>query len=499
MERTRAARPCWRGFAMNLPAYGNVGRVQQSNDARFSISSTLVAWIMIIVMSVPLDLDYSGTGGGDANPLTRALWLAVLAIGVAVALSRFSETKRLIAQIDIYFFLFIALAMASILWSINPPQTTTRIVRMFIMCSGCLTVALAGWHRRRFQQVVRLPLTLVLVGSIIFCLVRPDLAVHHELNPELFNAWHGLCLTKNALGATASFGIVFWTHAFLSKETNRFLAFGGIAVSTTCLIFSRSQTSITASIVTVLALVLLLRTPGSMRRYVPYLTSALILLILLYSLAMLKVVPGLDILLAPIPMVTGKDLTFSNRSEIWAAVVQHIQLRPLLGSGYSAYWTMGVATPDMESYAIKSQLQGFYPGSAHNGYLQILNDLGVAGLLCLLGYLYVYVRQSMRLYRVDRAQGALYLGLFLQQATINLSEPLWLNVLLIDFILMSMATMCLARSLIEVEAQTGRSAKSSPAGGTMRRPATSTIRPRARGLPGFLRPANPRPHDSATR
>jgi exopolysaccharide production protein ExoQ len=345
--------------------------------------------------------------------------------------------------------------------------------------------------------VVRLPLTMVLVGSIIFCLVRPDLAIHHEPNPELINAWHGLCLTKNALGATASFGIVFWTHAFLSKETNRILAFGGIAVSATCLIFSRSQTSITASIVTVMALVLLLRTPGSMRRFVPYLTSGLILLILLYSLAMLKVVPGLDILLAPIPMVTGKDLTFSNRSEIWAAVVQHIQLRPLLGSGYSAYWTMGIPTPDMESYAIKSQLQGFYPGSAHNGYLQVLNDLGVVGLFCLLGYLYVYVRQSMRLYRVDRSQGALYLGLFLQQATINLSEPLWLNVLLIDFILMSMATMCLARSLIEIEAQTGRTGKSSPPGGKMRRPAGSPLRSRPRSLNGYFRPANPRSHNPA--
>jgi exopolysaccharide production protein ExoQ len=446
---------------MSLPAYGNVRNAEPTRGPPFSIPSTAAVWIMLIMMSVPLDLNFSGSAAEDANPVTRALWLAVLAIGVAVAFSRFSETKRLAARINIYFFLFIALATISILWSIDSAQTTTRIIRMYIMCFGCLTVALAGWHRRRFQQVVRLPLTLVLVGSIIFCLARPDLALHHEPNPELINAWHGLCLTKNALGAIASFGIVFWTHAFLSKETPRLIALGGIGVSATCMIFSRSQTSITASIVTVLALVLLMRTPGSMKRLVPYLTGALIVLILLYSLAMLRVVPGLDILLAPIPMITGKDLTFSHRADIWAAVVKHIQIRPILGSGYSAYWTMGTPTPDMESYAVKSELQGFYPGSSHNGYLQILNDLGIVGLLCLLCYLYVFVRQSMQLYRADRPQGALYLGLFLQQATLNLSEPLWLNVLLIDFILMSMATMCLARSLIEVEILSGRKSKRS--------------------------------------
>jgi O-antigen ligase len=484
----RAAHGLWSGSAMSSPAYGNLGRVRPTKEARFSIPSTIVGWIMIIVMTVPLDLDYTGAGGGEANPLTRALWLVVLAISVTVALSRFGETKRLLGRIDIFFFLFMALATASILWSIDPPQTTTRIVRMVIMTSGCLTIALAGWHRRRLQELVRPPVTLVLAGSIIFCLVRPDLALHHESNPELINAWHGLCLTKNALGATASFGIVFWTHAFLSRETPRILAAGGIAVSGICLIFSRSQTSITASIVTVLALVLLMRTPGSMRRSVPYLTGALIALILLYSLAMLKVVPGLDILLAPIPMITGKDLTFSHRADIWAAVVKHIELRPWLGSGYSAYWTMGTPTPDMESYAVKSELQGFYPGSSHNGYLQILNDLGVVGLLCLLGYLYVYIRQSMRLYRIDRSQGALYLGLFLQQATINLSEPLWLNVLLIDFILMSMATMCLARSLIEAELQP-RPAAINPGGGPRSR-ADSSKPNRPQGRSGFSRPAS---------
>src|SRR5579863_6258341 len=215
-----------------------------SASARFSFPSTIVAWIMILVMSVPIDLNYTGGGGDEANPVTRTLWLVVLAIGVAVAFSRFSLTKRLFGEIDIFFFLFFGLAAASIFWSIDPPQTTTRIIRWVIMSSGCLVIALAGWHPRRFQQVVRLPLTLVLAGSIIFCLVRPDLAIHHELNPELFNAWHGLCLTKNGLGATASFGFVFWMHAFLSKERGRMVALFGIAVSVVCLIFSRSQTSI---------------------------------------------------------------------------------------------------------------------------------------------------------------------------------------------------------------------------------------------------------------
>jgi di/tricarboxylate transporter len=78
-----------------------------------------------------------------------------------------------------------------------------------------------------------------------------------------------------------------------------------------------------------------------------------------------------------------------------------------------------------------------------------LNDLGAVGLILLLGYLALFFRDSIRLYAIDRSQGALFLGLLLQQATINLSEPLWFNVLLVDFVIMSIATTCLARSLLE--------------------------------------------------
>jgi hypothetical protein len=60
-----------------------------------------------------------------------------------------------------------------------------------------------------------------------------------------------------------------------------------------------------------------------------------------------------------------------------------------------------------------------------------------------------YVRQSLRLLSIDRDQAVLYLALFFQQAISNLSESHWLSVLSIDFILMTLATMALARGLLE--------------------------------------------------
>lgn len=444
-------------------------------------------WAAIVLLVIPGNLDYTGTAadGGDANPVSRTIWMAILGAGAAIAFSRLALCRRVVRQLNVFFILFLALAVASILWSIDPGQTTRRVARMMILCTASLGVALAGWHPRRYQALVRPPLTALLLGSIVFGLVAPDLAIHQSSESQLHDSWHGLFLTKNDLGPAASFAFVLWTHAFFAREGGgRLVSLGAMVVCGLCVFLSRSSASLMATVFTVLALALLMRTPGSMRRSMKYLTSALVVMILLYSMAMLKIVPGLEILLSPVPMITGKDLTFSGRAEIWSVVLDHWRLRPVFGSGYAAFWVVGRPTPDMESYAVLAPLQ-FYPGNSHNGYLQVLNDLGVVGLIFLLGYLVVYLRQSIRLYLIDRSQGALYLGLLLQQAMLNLTEPLWLNAQLLDFLLMTAATTCLARALADAQAAKAVVRRAAPLAAA---PIAARSGPKPLGLRRLLRP-----------
>jgi exopolysaccharide production protein ExoQ len=465
-------------------------------ETGFSFLTSAMAWFMILVIVIPGNLDYSGVAqeGVEGNPVTRALWFAIFGVGVIIVLMQMSQVPRLLRQLNVFYLLFLALAVASLAWSIDRELTGRKLVRMIMMCSAFLAIAIAAWHPRRFQEAIRPVVTAVVFASIVFALARPDLALHHELNAELINAWHGVCLTKNQLGSVASFAFILWTHALLAKEPGRVKAFIGASAAMLCLIMSRSETSTIASVLAAIAMVLMTRTPGSMRRQMPFLTTGLVMLILLYSVAMLNVVPGLQILLAPIPMITGKDLTFSNRAQIWAVVVEHIRYRPLLGSGYGAFWLTNAPTPDKESYFVIQRLSGFYPGSSHNGYLQILNDLGAVGLIFLLGYVMVFLRQSVRLYATDRTQGALFVGLLLQQATLNLQEPNWLNAIIVDFVPMSIATACLARALLEAKSRTN------PTGQGMARGARWLPRPPALQRRRLIRPASspPRP-DSGRR
>jgi hypothetical protein len=67
----------------------------------------------------------------------------------------------------------------------------------------------------------------------------------------------------------------------------------------------------------------------------------------------------------------------------------------------------------------------------------------------LIAYIIMYARQSLQLLGMDRNQGALYLALLFQQVITNLSETHWFSVLSVDFVIMTLATTALARSLLE--------------------------------------------------
>jgi O-antigen ligase len=335
-------------------------------------------------------------------------------------------------------------------WSIWPEATSARFISILCVVAVCLGFCVVGWTHRRFQDVVRPLATALLAASLLFGLVYPGLAI--ELGDgTLKDAWHGLTAQKNQFGQLSSFAVIFWVHGLIARQVKILVAIPCIILSFGCLLLSRSSTSLIATLFVVFLMFLVMRPPQALRRHIPVIVVAFTLLLVTYALAVLKIVPGLEIILKPITALTGKDLTFSNRSEIWEIVRDQIAIHPLLGSGYGAYWIGPV--PWSPSFAFIGKMY-FYPTESHNGYLEIVNDLGVLGIVCLLGYMAVFVRQSLALIRIERYQGVLFLCLFFQQAIINLSESVWLQINgAFVFVLMTLAVFSLSRSLVDARIQ----------------------------------------------
>jgi len=380
----------------------------------------------------------------EGSPLSRAIWLALLAFGVVVAASRIGPLLKLLKRANIWLLLFIGLAIASVVWSIEPLVTVRRCIRAGTIILDSLAFALLARDDPRMMQRTLRPIFLaVLAGSIVFCLVNPELAIEQSSQAELAGAWHGLSPQKNGLGSLAAVGLILWLHAWLSGEANRMLALVGMAVSVICVVESRSSTSIMAAAFASVLLLMLLRSPPGLRRYLPYLIGAFVVLLLTYSLAVLNLLPGSGTLLSPIAALTGKDLTFSGRTAIWEIINRNIALHPLLGSGYGAYWVQKPGSPSME-HLVRLY---FYPTESHNGYLDVINDLGYIGGILLVGYLITYIRQGLRIFRVYRTQGALFLAVIFEQFIANLSEARWWNCLTNEFVILTIATVAMANVL----------------------------------------------------
>jgi exopolysaccharide production protein ExoQ len=404
-----------------------------------------LVWVLIIFMIIPADFNYSSFNaeGSTSGPV---ILITLIAVGTLAVLWRRSLAVALFSRINPFFLAFLGLATLSAAWSADPVITLKRLFRLYAIVAIGLAFVLVGWRSGRFQLTMRSVLALMLGASLVFGLVAPKLAIEQSTQVELVGAWHGLAMQKNPFGVIAALGVVFWLHAWFAKETTTVRAVLGGGISALCLILSRSSTSLLATSFAVFLLLLLFRSPTNWRRLMPYVVGLFCTVVLLYSVAVLNLIPGLDVILEPISLITGKDTTFSGRTDVWKIMNEQIVQHPLLGDGYGAFWRGAI--PGTPSYEFVKRIY-VYPSEAHNGYLDVVNDLGFLGGFCLLAYLFVFVRQSMRLLRINRSQGALYLSLLFLCLVGNLSESLWFSVATVNFAVMSLATLALARVLLQ--------------------------------------------------
>jgi len=119
-----------------------------------------------------------------------------------------------------------------------------------------------------------------------------------------------------------------------------------------------------------------------------------------------------------IPGYFGKDTTLSGRVDIWDFVWNDIEKQLFLGYGFATYWIMGSSR--IEIFA--SYFEGFVVNSAHNGYLEIILQLGVVGFIFFLFPIIAYV------YRMFKLNNNLAILIFISIMTLNYTESVLFKV-----------------------------------------------------------------------
>ena len=257
-------------------------------------------WLIVARVIVPADFDYNLSSAemianAAGSPLKGAIWqfiwLAFTAICAGLVMSRAGSALRLLRANP--FLPCLALwSIASVIWSIDPSATLARFFHLSAILLCCLAVSIVNWNPKRFQDALTPVLTVFLAGSLLFALIAPDLASDRPIPPDTTYVLHGLADQKNQLGAFASMGVILWLHRWLNDEARKIYALVGFVIASTCLILSRSDTSILATATICIYMTVALRIGRSKQRYMGRVAGGMAIFTVIYLLLAQGIIPG---------------------------------------------------------------------------------------------------------------------------------------------------------------------------------------------------------------
>jgi O-antigen ligase len=307
------------------------------------------------------------------NEQLRFLAVPLALFGAAILATRpISALSIVLAGFS--YFLVLGWAIASVLWSVDPGMTSVRMVAIIMVAVAALGLAL------RFSG---LALAELLAVAALVC-AGLSLGLY-AIGDPLTEAWdvpgvRGAFAHKNTFGQILALGFVCGVGLSLAGRT-RLLGLATIGMCAVGLALAQSATAIACVFVGsgLIFLFTMVATPGW-----PRVLKAAVLV----GGAILAI--GALISFDAVLNALGRDATLTGRSDIWAFTLDHVRDSPWIGHGFRAFWT----APQNEG-VIAASFWNKYDQS-HNGYLQVLLDLGGIGLALFIGWMIHVVIVGLR-------------------------------------------------------------------------------------------------------
>lgn len=290
-----------------------------------------------------------------------ALFLEVLIYGIALVFMIPSSGRLLRALVRNPLLAgFLILILTSSLWSAAPLFTLRRA--MWFM----LTSAFGLYFGTRFdiKEQIRLltsALAVCVALSVFFIVALPrygyDLLLYKDV-------WRGVFFHKNALGCYMVVAVITFLCFQAETVAESVAKYCGLILAVGLLIGSEAKGSYVVLLISILLMFLYRLLHLYWKRLIPAVTVALILI----TAAAAYVAANSDAILQAL----GKDATLTGRIPLWADVLAMSSHNRWLGYGFAGFWATN-------SHTVWSMV-GWMPHESHNGFIDILLELGVIGL-----------------------------------------------------------------------------------------------------------------------
>jgi exopolysaccharide production protein ExoQ len=286
----------------------------------------------------------------------------VILLGVLLfIIRRWREIVPLLQPLLPYLMVLVLCGLSAT-WSPYPVVTVRRASSLSI-CVGFGIYCYIVFGLEDTIRMVGRTIFILSILSVITYVAIPS--VGYEVAEGYSSAMRGVFSQKNNLGASMALGISCYLCPVAQRGGSRAGAWAAILIMLGCIVMSQSATSLLVALLTIVTALGL-----AMGRLVPtQVTVVAIGAVLLLAVFIIVFVPDLPL------AVIGRDSSLNGRLPLWELSFQAAEDRPWFGYGYYAFWNENARWAEYIWQVI-----GWPAPSAHNGYLEVVLEIGLVGL-----------------------------------------------------------------------------------------------------------------------
>jgi O-antigen ligase len=353
----------------------------------------------------------------SGSPLDRIFVSGLLCLGLLILAGRKLNWPSVIKK-NTWLILLIAYMLVSILWSDVPFISLKRWVRELTAVIMAFVVLTEPEPRQAMESIFRRTAYILIPFSILLIKYFPQYGVQfNRWSGEVM--WIGVTLQKNGLGRLCLISAFFLVWTLIRRwkardiHANKFQTLAEVFLLVLTLWLIKGPSDWAASASGFVALTTgLVAFAGllCLKKNLLYLHPNLLMALTGIIMAVGIITPfsqGSSV--ADFVSVVGRDETLTGRTAIWAGLVPIVERDPVLGCGFGGFWISRT-----EAAAIVNE--------AHNGYLEVLLQLGFVGLLITSMFLLSFGRSAATALACDYDWASLCICFLLMAAVHNMSE-----------------------------------------------------------------------------
>jgi len=386
------------------------------------VSRTL--WIptiwMLYIASKPLGVWFQSGGvtAESGSPLDRVFLVALLSLGLFILTWRKFSWSYAIKEYT-WLMLLIGYMLTSILWSDIPFISFKRWIRELVAVVMVFVVITESNPRQAMQSLFTRTIYILIPFSLLLIKYFPEYGRKYGIWEGTL-MWVGVTLQKNSLGRLCLISTFFLVWTLIRRWQGRdipvvwYQNYADVFVLVLSLWLLKgapdadtySATAIVALAVGFAAFVGLLwmKKRRFNLRAIPFV--AMLMLGVAFGIVT-PMVGGSNV--ASLTSSLGRDATLTGRTGIWAGLLPVIERQPILGYGFGSFWT----TKRTQIHEITE---------AHNGYIDVLLEIGYVGLFLLTMFLLTSCRRAQRELVHDFDWASLLLCFLIMAVIHNISE-----------------------------------------------------------------------------